>query len=449
MDKTLPIAESAEFTCFLGSRGILSDAEMTVTDILLGLQFFYPFDIYLRKRDIEDDPTYNSMASSERFDEDISFGEGDSSSCSKNLHAIQKRRRIDIHDQNRFKAIVFDIKLEHAFHPDVGQGAIMWMFSYFDNHFYFDAKHLLHDMRVKCNLTTDDDEKFPYGILSELVYPIDNGFSTLHDLLVYQKKVSIYDFPWPLDISEIASLEMKREVNRFCSRDGQNESKEKKSITTENLTALHRNPYQTEFQFHPNYCYWRGLMEVKETKSARQFDWSHRGFIVSVQDKYGNKCSYIHPKLMMYFNTKVFAKDKLHCVNGLFTSYSKRAKKHQDEQEEMLRDELLDIVEYVKPPPGQTWIKLEDAVAILLNNPSRLQVGANFTTNSYDRELKKLASQLRVALINTPWKTMNKGIIKVDNLSISPLQYDKHAVLVWTESKREVYIRHVAHEKEL
>jgi len=424
---------------------------MTLPDILFGLQFFYPFDVYLRKRDIEDDPTYNSVPT-ENFDEDCILdvsSSSSSSSSSSNSHLVQKRRRIDIHDQNKFKAIVFDIKLEHAFHPDVGQGAIMWMFSYFDDHFYFDAKHLLHDMRVKCKLTTDNDEKFPYGVLSELVYPIDNGFSTLHDLLVYQKKVSVYDFPWPLDISEIASIEMRSEVNRFCRREGKPDSKEKDPITTKNLTRLHNNPYQTEFDFRPIHCYWRGMMEVKETKSARRFDWNHRGFIVSVQDKYGNKCSYIHPKLMMYFYTMVFAKDPRHCVSALFMSYSKRIKKNQEEQEELFRDELLESVQYVKPPPGQTWIKLKDAVSILLNNPSRLRYGVNYTTNSYDIELKKLTSQLRLALFNTPWKTMNKGIIKVENLSISPLQYDKRAVLVWTESKQEVYVRHVTHNREM
>lgn len=429
---------------------------LNLTDILMGLQFFYPFEIHLRNR-------------GGQHSEDADGMDIDSERPPIHFQGHCGRRNVSTH--NDCKATVFDIKLEPAHDPKAGQGAILWMFACFNDHFYFDAKQLLHDMRMRCQLISEDDHvEYPYGILSEMVYYGDNGMFSLQDLLLHKEDANVFTFPWPsLAVSKEIWGEMRDEVNRFVNRDGLSTGKEK-FLTTDNLRKVYANPYQTDVQFPSKYSCWRGSVLIDEKLPAstnrgsrrgrsrdRTFEWTHRGFIISTEDQFGNKCCYIHPKLTMYFHSIVFGgKDEnrdqhRYCVRNIYPLYSKKTAKTQEEYDDALRKELLYYVQkdFAKPRRGETWISLKDVIILFLNNPVRLPYEHAYTTTSYDSKSKVLLKELRVALSTAPWKSMREdGIIKVDNLSVSPFQYQKHAVLVWTESKQELYVRKVTHEED-
>lgn len=453
----LLIAESPEFTSFLGSRGVLTKPLLNLSDILMGLQFFYPFKIYLRKRDSELDLKERNDKSEMDSDDEM-LNSFSSTGSSFNHFEYSRRRRPNFDCYQQCEALVFEIKLEPARDSKGNNGAILWMFSCFNDYFYFDAKHLLRDMKIKCNsnlISEDDNVEFPYGMLAELVYHSDNGIYSLQDLLLHKEDANVFTFPWPATtaVANQISVAMKEEVNQFCKRDGESNNREK-FITTENLRKLYANPYQTDVRFPDKYCCWRGLVTKNQDK---KFDWTHRGFIVSVEDKFGNKCSYIHPKLTMYFHSRVFGgKDgdrdqHRYCVRNIYPIYSKKPTKTTEETDDMLRKELLYYIieEFAKPQYGESWIALKDVIPLFLNNLVRLPYDQGYTTTLYDEKSKLLHKQLRLSLVNATWKSMREdGIIKVENLSVSPLQYQKDAVLVWTESKQEIYVRKVSYNDE-
>ena len=339
MNDKLPsssIADSAEFTCFLGSRGILTSCKLTVPDILYSLQFFYPFDVYLRKR--SDAVAYDDVQPdyADYADDDVDMD------MSRDQYIPKGRRDIAIQDPS-CKATVFEIKLEHVFDPNHADGAILWIFTCFNDDFYFDAKHLLHDMRVKCELATPDKCEFPNGILSELVFLTDDGFVPLNDLLVHKEPISIYRFPWPMEMSHVGIQAISQANKDFCQADGNPASSN--MLTSNELRRIHNNPYQHD-RISPSFCHWRGLIEIKSMPATKFlnkqppapiYTWTHTGVIVQAPDRYQNKCTYIHPKLSMYFAKY----DQRNCVENIYKSYSaRRSKKSPKELEELLREEL-------------------------------------------------------------------------------------------------------------